>query len=171
MSLFKATWAGLLLTPELCWVYIDTLTNSARLSANPTKRSNALKQFIGNLLTNVFDHFVGLAFKGLKLKKYNSCNIEHHKSCTTLPNFNIVILSFFYLIFVGLVCKLVQYCLIISMYAINSKYSIVQHKILCIWDISINNNLFNFRNWGTKSKTKIFIWVSLTLRNNIPLSM
>ena len=39
------------------------------LSANPTKWSNSLKQFLGNLPTNcfsVFDHFVGLALKGLK---------------------------------------------------------------------------------------------------------
>ena len=38
------------------------------LSANPTKRSNTLKQFIGNLPKNclsVFDHFVKLALKGL----------------------------------------------------------------------------------------------------------
>ena len=38
------------------------------LSANPTKWSNTLKQFVGNLPTNclsVFDHFVGLALKGL----------------------------------------------------------------------------------------------------------
>ena len=40
------------------------------LSANPTKWSNTLKQFVGNLPTNclsVFDHFVGLALKGLIL--------------------------------------------------------------------------------------------------------
>ena len=40
------------------------------LSANPTKWSNTLKQFVGKLPTNclcVFDHFVGLALKGLKL--------------------------------------------------------------------------------------------------------
>ena len=39
------------------------------LSANPTKWSNTLKQLVGNLPTNclsVFDHFVGLALKGLK---------------------------------------------------------------------------------------------------------
>ena len=39
------------------------------LSANPTKWSNTLKQFVGNLPTNclsVFDHFVGLALKRLK---------------------------------------------------------------------------------------------------------
>ena len=38
------------------------------LSANPTKCSNTHKQFVGNLPTNclsVFDHFVGLALKGL----------------------------------------------------------------------------------------------------------
>ena len=40
------------------------------LSANPTKWSNTLKQFVGNLLTNclsVFDHFMKMAVKGLKL--------------------------------------------------------------------------------------------------------
>ena len=40
------------------------------LSANLTKWSNTLKQFIGNLATNclsVFDHFVKLALKGLKM--------------------------------------------------------------------------------------------------------
>ena len=39
------------------------------LSANSTKWSNTLKQFVGKLPTNcltVFDHFVGLALKGLK---------------------------------------------------------------------------------------------------------
>ena len=39
------------------------------LSANPTKWSNTLKQFVGKLPTNglsVFDHFVGLALKGLR---------------------------------------------------------------------------------------------------------
>ena len=39
------------------------------LSANSTKWSNTLKQFVGKLPTNclsVFDHFVELALKGLK---------------------------------------------------------------------------------------------------------
>ena len=39
------------------------------LSVNPTKWSDTLKQFVGNLRTNclsVFDHFVGLALKRLK---------------------------------------------------------------------------------------------------------
>ena len=38
------------------------------LSTNPTKWSNTLKQFVGKKPTNclsVFDHFVGLALKGL----------------------------------------------------------------------------------------------------------
>ena len=36
------------------------------LSANPTKWSNTLKQFIGNggQIFGVFDHFMGLAYKG-----------------------------------------------------------------------------------------------------------
>ena len=40
------------------------------LSANPTKWSNTLKQFVGELPMNcvsVFDHFVGLALKGLNI--------------------------------------------------------------------------------------------------------
>ena len=39
------------------------------LSANPTKWSNALKQFVGDLPTHflcVFDHFVRLVLKGLR---------------------------------------------------------------------------------------------------------
>ena len=44
------------------------------LSANPTKWSNTLKQFVGKLPTNclgVFDHFAGLALKGLTHTKHN----------------------------------------------------------------------------------------------------
>ena len=39
------------------------------LSASPTKWSNTLKQFVGNLPKNclsVFDHFINLALKGLR---------------------------------------------------------------------------------------------------------
>ena len=46
------------------------------LSANPTKSSNTLKQFVGKLPTNclsLFDHFVGLALKGLKLENWYYC--------------------------------------------------------------------------------------------------
>ena len=41
------------------------------LSANPTKWSNTLKQFVGKLPTNclsVVDHFVILALKGLSIE-------------------------------------------------------------------------------------------------------
>ena len=44
------------------------------LSANPTKWSNSLKQFVGNLPTNclsVFDHFLILASKGLNFPEKN----------------------------------------------------------------------------------------------------
>ena len=43
------------------------------LSANPIKRSNTLKPFVGKLPTNcfnVFNHFVGLDLKGLRMKKF-----------------------------------------------------------------------------------------------------
>ena len=42
-------------------------------SANPTKWSNTLKQFVGNIPRIAwvsFDHFVGLALKGLKKIAY-----------------------------------------------------------------------------------------------------
>ena len=45
------------------------------LSANPTKWSNTLKQFVGNWQTNclsVFDHFVILALKRLSADCYDS---------------------------------------------------------------------------------------------------
>ena len=41
------------------------------LSANPEKWSNTLKQIVGNLPTiclSVFDHFMNLALKELKIK-------------------------------------------------------------------------------------------------------
>ena len=51
-------------------VFIFILDNwlLKNLSVNRTKRSNTLKQFVGNLPTNcfsVFEHFVRLAFKWL----------------------------------------------------------------------------------------------------------
>ena len=48
---------------------IENVRDLKLLSANPTKWPNTLKQFVGNLPTNClseFDHFVGLALKGLK---------------------------------------------------------------------------------------------------------
>ena len=49
------------------------------LSANPTKWSNKLKQFVCNLPTNcliVFDHFVGLALKEFKEKQDLLTNLK-----------------------------------------------------------------------------------------------
>ena len=43
------------------------------LSANFTKWSNTLEEFVGKLPTNwlsVFDHFVGLALNGLTVNEY-----------------------------------------------------------------------------------------------------
>ena len=54
---------------ESCYKKVACLHVLNPLSANPTKWSNTLKQFVGKLPTNclnVFDHFVGLALKGLK---------------------------------------------------------------------------------------------------------
>ena len=54
-----------------------TLERLNPLSANPTKWSNTLKQFVGNFLKNclsVFDHFVGLSLKGLTSKVNNKDN-------------------------------------------------------------------------------------------------
>ena len=48
--------------------YLKLLTEFNPLSADPTKWSNILRQFVGKLPTNflsVFDHFMGLALKGL----------------------------------------------------------------------------------------------------------
>ena len=58
------------------------------LSAIPTKWSNTLKQFVGNLPTNclsVFDHFVGLALKGLiPVETREAAGIDK-LACETIP--------------------------------------------------------------------------------------
>ena len=60
--------------PPYCWHRENTSwVKINHLSANFTKWSNLLKQFIANLPTNclsVFDHFVGLALKGLKKQPF-----------------------------------------------------------------------------------------------------
>ena len=67
---------------------IDTVTKTSfrkrspsPLSTNPTKWSNILKQIVGNLPNwlSVFDHFVGLALKGLILHITKSTNIYKRK--------------------------------------------------------------------------------------------
>ena len=53
------------------------------LSTNPAKWSNTLKKFVGKLRTNclsVFDHFVKLALKGLKISQYSREN-----TCAGVP--------------------------------------------------------------------------------------
>ena len=64
-----------------------------RLTANPTKWSNTLKQFAGNLPTNclsVFNHFVKLTLKGPKRgsllpKFYCDCNLNSTESYEPPP--------------------------------------------------------------------------------------
>ena len=65
------------------------------LSANLTKWSNTLKRFVGKLPTNclsVFDHFLGLAFKGLTnlttlvLMTKTIKNLSYKERCNLLNN-------------------------------------------------------------------------------------
>ena len=59
-----------------------SLHYTSHLSANSTKWSNTLKHFVGELPTSflsVFDHFVGLALKGLSPTNY------FRSSCSTKP--------------------------------------------------------------------------------------
>ena len=62
------------------------------LSTNFTNWSNTLKQFIGKLPTNclsVFDHFVGLALKGLRLMSWISEFSFQKFSSENLQSFSI----------------------------------------------------------------------------------
>ena len=55
------------------------------LSANFTKCSNKVRQFIGNLPTNclsVFGHFVGLSLKGLKIDTGINCKNSYFFLCS-----------------------------------------------------------------------------------------
>ena len=55
--------------PKRFWkIHIFEIKIINTLSVNPTKWSNTLEEFVGKLPTNclsVFDHFVGLALKGI----------------------------------------------------------------------------------------------------------
>ena len=65
--------------------HIKTLST---LSVNFTKWSNTLKQFVGTLPMNclsVFDHFVGLALKGLSTAYWKMHNIQW-KVCTAIKS-------------------------------------------------------------------------------------
>ena len=49
------------------------------LNANPEKWSNTLKQIVGNLPTiclSVFDHFMNLALKGLKISDLSQLHMH-----------------------------------------------------------------------------------------------
>ena len=64
----------------ILWKFINKicLNELKYLSANPTKWSNTLGQFVGNLPTNClseFDHFVGLALK--RLRYWNNFKITN----------------------------------------------------------------------------------------------
>ena len=64
---------------EILGVRINDLANDNPLSANPTKWSNKLRQFVGNLPTNclsVFDHFINLALKGIREKDLSISSIK-----------------------------------------------------------------------------------------------
>ena len=65
------------------WHSVSSTDNLNPLSTNPTKWSNTLKQFVGKLPKNylsVFDHFVGLALKGLKRRlRYTFCTVQFAK--------------------------------------------------------------------------------------------
>ena len=67
----------------------DLLNFLNPLSANITKWSNTLKQFFGKLPANclsVFDHFVILAFKGLKVFRFCCHSYGNSKIQPTLCN-------------------------------------------------------------------------------------
>ena len=65
------------------------------LSANPTKWSNTFNQFIGNLPTNclsVFDHFVGLALKGLSDLRFDQLT-STQRMCNALFIFGVSLVN------------------------------------------------------------------------------
>ena len=69
----RVNWVGEAMNHmQLEWQTFDSL------SANPTKWSNTLKKFVGNsrrIVLSLFDHFVGLALKGLNSNKKLNTNM------------------------------------------------------------------------------------------------
>ena len=66
------------------------------LSANPEKWSNTLKQIVGNLPTiclSVFDHFMNLALKGIKMLNKNTKNKKSNSEILT-SSFSLAALSY-----------------------------------------------------------------------------
>ena len=69
-------WADAYRYPKL---FSDEMRFFNPLSANPTKWSNTLKKFVGNLPANclsVFDHFVKLALKGLSCSRFDQSSLR-----------------------------------------------------------------------------------------------
>ena len=67
--------------------YLNFVNYFHPLSANFTKWSNTLKQFLGKLATNclsVFDHFVGLALKGLIIRLEKNLESTQYNACLAL---------------------------------------------------------------------------------------
>ena len=74
-------------------VNLERCGNVNPLSANFIKWSNTLKQFVGNLPTNclsVFDHFVGLALKGLR----SDVVTKLWQRCDNVTNFEVAFVHF-----------------------------------------------------------------------------
>ena len=74
----------------LGYMFSSLFTQNNPLSANITKWPNTLKQFVGKLPTNclrVFDHFVGLALKGL-IQSGNKSEIKFDQHPSTKGNRN-----------------------------------------------------------------------------------
>ena len=68
---YPQLWSDINLKKKL-WPVYGVIEVFVFKSLSPTKWWNTLKQFVGRLPTNclsVFDHFVGLALKGLTLRK------------------------------------------------------------------------------------------------------
>ena len=99
MKCLKTVWSGLS-TSTHCSRFVSLgypyFAYPYPLSANITKKSNTFKQFVANLPTNclsVFDHFVGLALKGLITAVYFT---DHNRVFKTV-----------YCIRCSVVCKIV----------------------------------------------------------------
>ena len=103
------------------WVSeIFELTIVNPLSANFTKWSNTLKQFVGKVPTNclsVFDHFVGLVHKGLR--KRHKINYKYKKY--KYPNLLLI-----------RICELKSEKLSHSQRAFSRFLRRIPHKLFCI---------------------------------------
>ena len=97
-----------------------SLLNVIPLSADPTKWSNSLKQFVGKLSTNclsVIEHFTGLVLKGLKSFIIMICSISQSFSFVfTRADFCSACVHLLYLCLLYL-CLLVFYACSLVLYS------------------------------------------------------